>query len=89
MGGYLDESCFIIMLLIIKDKGKYISIIMNVIGFVLKDIILGNVFVRLGVFLYYKVCFSMVVFKFIVLYIEKIKCIKLLEKVRRKYCKCF
>lgn len=78
MGRYLDESCFIIMLLIIKDKGKYICIIMNVIGFVLKDIILGNV--RLGVFLYYKVCFSMVIFKFIVLYIEKNKMYKFVRK---------
>lgn len=55
MGGSLNESCFIIMLLIIKDKGKYICIIISVVGFVLKEIILGNVFVKVEVFLYNKV----------------------------------
>lgn len=87
VGGHLDESCLTITSPTIKDKGKHTSTITNAIGSASKDTILGNVFVRLGVFPYYKVCFSMVAFKSIVLHIEKIKRIKLSEKVRRKYCK--
>lgn len=78
VGRHLDESCLTIMSPTIKDKGKYTCTITNAIGSASKDTILGNV--RLGVFPYYKVCFSMVTFKSVVLHIEKNKTYKFVRK---------
>lgn len=43
VGGSINDSSFIIRLLIEEDKGKYFCEIVNVVGFVLKDVMLGNV----------------------------------------------
>lgn len=47
----VKESSFIIILFLKKDIGKYFCIVLNVVGFVLKDVFIGNVL--LIFFLYY------------------------------------
>lgn len=44
IGGSLNDNCFIIILLIEEDRGKYLCIIINVVGLVLKEVIFGNFF---------------------------------------------
>lgn len=42
IGGSLNENCLIIILFIDDDRGKYLCIIINVVGLVLKVVIFGN-----------------------------------------------
>lgn len=42
VGGIIYESYFMIEMLIKRDIGIYICIVVNVIGFVLRDVKLGN-----------------------------------------------
>lgn len=41
-GGCLNDKYFIIILLILDGKGIYLCIVINVVGFVLKDFMFGN-----------------------------------------------
>lgn len=47
VGGILNDSFIIIKLLIINDKGIYLCIVINEVGFVFKNVILGNIKVLL------------------------------------------
>lgn len=40
----LNESYLLIFYMVLEDKGNYLCIVINVVGFVLKDVILGKVF---------------------------------------------
>lgn len=42
VGGGLKDGFIIIMFLIIVDRGIYLCIVINVVGFVFKKVILGN-----------------------------------------------
>lgn len=41
-GGLMYCNYIKIMLLMLEDKGKYFCIVINIVGFVLKDVIFGN-----------------------------------------------
>lgn len=43
-GGGLSDSVFIIILLSNKDRGIYLCIVINVVGFVLKYLKFGNIY---------------------------------------------
>lgn len=44
VGGGLDDIYFIVIFLIKEDRGIYLCIIMNVVGFVLKVVELGIIY---------------------------------------------
>lgn len=50
IGGSLNENCLIIILFIDEDRGKYLCIIINVFGLVLKVVIFGNFYFLLYVY---------------------------------------
>lgn len=43
-GGGLNDSVFILILLSNKDRGIYLCIVINVVGFVLKYLKFGNIY---------------------------------------------
>lgn len=44
IGGNVDDNYLWIVLMIYEDRGEYFCIVINVVGFVLKKIVFGNVY---------------------------------------------
>lgn len=58
IGGSINDKILIIMRLIEDDRGKYFCIVINVVGFVLMDVILGWILFIISILLY----FNLVIF---------------------------
>lgn len=69
VGGSLVDDFFIIKLFIEKDEGIYLCIVINVVGFVLNIVIIGNIFLLICLYVYLYLVFIIIKLVYILLLI--------------------